>query len=68
MKKGHGPRSTITKGTSQGISKLEISNLLSDFKQDIINDVATHLDRMTTKKKLTKVELQLAEYYPHCRK
>ena len=41
MKKGRGPRSTVTKGISQGISKLEISNLLSDFKQDIINDVAT---------------------------
>ncbi len=41
MKKGRGPRSTVTKGISQGISKLEISNLLSDFKQDISNDVAT---------------------------
>ena len=41
MKKGRGPHSTVTKGISQGISKLEISNLLSNFKQDIINDVAT---------------------------
>ena len=39
MKKGRGPRSTVTKGISQGISNLKISNLLSDFKQDIINDV-----------------------------
>ena len=36
MKKVRGPCSTVTKGISQGISKLEISNLLSNFKQDII--------------------------------
>ena len=50
MKKGCGPHSTVTKGISQGISKLEISNLLSDFKQDIINDVVTHFDTMTARK------------------
>ena len=32
MKKGRQPHSIVTKGISQGISKLEISNLLSDFK------------------------------------
>ena len=32
MKKGRGNWSLNTKGTSQGISKLEISNLLIDFK------------------------------------
>ena len=30
-----------------------------EFKQDIMNDVATHLDTMTTKKKHAKSELQL---------
>ena len=34
MKKGQGPHSIVTKGISQGISKLKISNLLSNFKQD----------------------------------
>ena len=57
MKKGQGPRSTVTKGINQGISKLEISNPLSDFKQDIINDVATQLDTMTAKKKHVEAEL-----------
>ena len=51
VKKGRGCRSTVTKGISHGISKLEISNLLSYFKKDIINDVTTHLNTMTTKKK-----------------
>ena len=68
MKKGRGSRSIATKGISQGITKLEISNLLSDFKQDIMNDVSTHLDTMNTKKKHAEAELQLAEYCPHCRK
>lgn len=68
MNKGKGPCSTVTKGISQGISKLRISNLLLDFKQDIINDVTTHLDIMIAKKKHADAEVQLAEYYPHCRK
>ena len=45
-------RTTINKGRElrslphktnggSGVSKMELSNLLSDFKQDIINDVAT---------------------------
>lgn len=56
MKKGKGYWSTTAKGISQGISKLEISNLLSNFKQDIINDFATHIDTMTAKKKYANVE------------
>ena len=57
MKKGRGHQSLTNKGTNQGISKLEISNLLTNFKQDIINDVATHLDTMTTKKKHAEAEV-----------
>ena len=54
MKKGKGHHTTI-----------EISNLLSDFKQDIINDIATHLDTITTNKKHVEAEVQLVEYCPH---
>ena len=32
MKKGRGPCSTVTRGTRQGILKLEICNMLLDFK------------------------------------
>lgn len=66
MKKGRGYQSTVTKGISQGISKLKISNLLSFFKKDIINDVATHRDTITTKKKHAKIKSQFVEYCPHC--
>ena len=68
MKKGRGHQSTTTKGISEGISKLEISNLLIDFKQDIINDVVTHLDTMNAKKKHVEADTQLAQYYPQCQK
>ena len=57
MKKGRGPCSIATKGISQSMTKLEISNLFLDFKQDIMNDVATHLDIMNTKKKHVEAEL-----------
>lgn len=66
MKKCRGPHSIASKGISQGITKLEISNLLPNFKQDIMNDISTHLDTMTTKKKHAEAELQLGEYCPHC--
>ena len=62
MKKGRGYWSTTTKGTGQGISKLKVSNPLSNFKKDIINNVATHLDIMTTKKKHAEAKVKLVEY------
>ena len=68
MKKGRGPHSIAIKGISQDIMKIEISNLLSNSKQDIMNDVATHIDTMAAKKKHEKDELQLVEYCPHYQK
>lgn len=42
MKKGRGLRDLPHKSNGgSGVSKMELSNLLSDFKQDIINNVAT---------------------------
>ena len=55
MKKGQGPHFIATKGISQGIRKIEISKLLSGFKQEIMNDVATHNDTMTTRKSMQKL-------------
>ena len=52
VKKARGYQSTTTKGISPGILKLEISNLLSNFKQDIINDVTTHLDTMMQRRSM----------------
>ena len=46
VKKGRGLRDLPLKSTTTGVSKIDLSNLLSDFKQDIINDVATQFDTM----------------------
>ena len=56
MKKGRGYWSATSKEIRQGISKLEISNLLSYFKKDIIKDFIAHLDTMIAKKKHVEVE------------
>ena len=46
---------------------MELSNFLSNFKQEIINDVATHLGTIQARRKKDKVDSMLAEYCPHCR-
>lgn len=67
IKKGWGVRDLFQKNPGAGVSKVELSNLLSDFKQDIINDVATQLDTMQDQRKKEEDDLMLAEYFPHCR-
>ena len=47
VKKGRGLRSLPHKTNGgSGVLKMELSNLLSNFNKDIINDVATQLDTM----------------------
>lgn len=46
IKKGQGLRDLLQKTSSAGVSKIELSNLLSYFKKDIINDVSKQLDTM----------------------
>ena len=52
------------KSPRAGLSKTELSNLLSDFKQDIINDVATQLDTMQAWRKKEDAYIMLVEYCP----
>ena len=68
MKKGRGLRDLPHKSNgSSRVSKMELSNLLSNFKQDIINDVATQLDTMQARRKKDEADAMLTGYYPHCR-
>ena len=46
---------------------MEITNLLSNFKQDIINNMATQLDTMQARKKHAEAKVFLAEFCPYCR-
>lgn len=67
MKKGRGLRAMPGKPNCLGVSKVKLSNLLSKLKQDIINDVATHLDNMQARRKKEETDVMLAIYCPHCR-
>ena len=68
VKKGRGLRSLRYKTNGGlGVSKMELSNLLSDFKQDIINDVATQLDIMQARRKKDEVDAMLTDFFSRCR-
>ena len=68
VKKGRGLR-ILPHKTNGGliISNMELSNLLSDFKKDIINDVTTQLDTMQAQRKKDEVDAMLDESCSHCR-
>ena len=65
VKKGWGLRDSLQKSPGVGVFKIELSNPLSDFKQDIINDVATQLDTMQAWRKNEDADIMLAKYFPH---
>ena len=68
MKKGRGLRSLPYKTNSGSrVSKMELSNLSSNFKQDIINDVATQLDTMQAQRKKDEVDAMLTKFFSCCR-
>ncbi len=52
MKKGRGLRSLRHKTNGGlGVSKMELSDLLSNFKKDIIDDFSIQLDTMQAQRK-----------------
>lgn len=67
VKKGRGYQATVGKSSANGVSRMEISNFLSDFKQDFINNMATQLDTMQPRKKHDEAKAILTEFFPHCR-
>lgn len=60
-------RTSILGKSSTGVSKVELSNLLSNMKEDIINHLATQLDTLHIKKH-EKAEAMLTKYFPSYRK
>ena len=46
---------------------MELSNLISKFKKDIINDVTTLLDNMQAQRKKDEADAMLTEFYFRCR-
>ena len=56
VKKGRGLRALPHKSNGGGVSKMELSKMLSKFKQDIIKDVATQLATMQGKRKMNLMQ------------
>lgn len=67
VKNERGIRSVPSKINGSRVEKVDLSNLVSNFKQNIINNVATQLDTMQDKRKHEEVEAMLAEFFPHYR-
>jgi hypothetical protein len=55
------------KASTNGVSIIEITHFLSDFKIDIIDNMATQLDTLQENKEHEEVEEILVEYCPNCR-
>lgn len=60
------PGSSIAKASTT-VSRMEITRLLKDFKEDIINNMATHFDTLQARKKHEEAKTILVEFCPHCR-
>jgi len=54
--------------SSEGVTRVEIRNLLENFKADILGTLTTQLDIMQAKQKHAEVEQNLAIFCPRCRK
>ena len=68
VKKGRGLRDLPHKSNGRlGVSRMELSNLLSNFKKEIINDVATQFNTIKAQRKNDEVDAMLTEYCPHFR-
>lgn len=68
MKKGSGLKSLPhNTNVRLGVSNMELSNILSNIKHDIINDVATQLDTMQAQRKKDEVDAMLTKFFSYCR-
>jgi hypothetical protein len=66
-----GMQTPLTKNsniTSGGVTRVEVGNLLENFKTDILSTLTTQLDVLQAKQKQTKVEHTLAIFFHRCRK
>jgi hypothetical protein len=67
---GKGPRDILTrtgKTVGGGVTRVEIRNMLEDFKTDILSSLSSQLDTLQMKKKKEETERALAIFFPKCR-
>eukprot|EP00253_Pinus_taeda_P005769 PITA_05769 len=54
--------------STEGVTRVELGNLLENFKTDILGTLNTHLDIVQVKQKQAKAEQNLVIFCPRCRK
>jgi len=54
--------------STEGVTRIEIGNLLENFKTDILGTLTTQFDIMQAKQKQMEAERNLAIFCPRCRK
>jgi hypothetical protein len=67
---GKAPRDSFSRNTRQSsrtVTKIELGNLLENFKTNILSTISNQLDTLKLKKKQEE-EIVLAIFYPRCRK
>jgi hypothetical protein len=51
-----------------GITRVEIGNLLENFKMDILSRIGSHLDTLNIKKKQEEENATMSIFFPRCRR
>ena len=67
---GRGIRDTVnrtTKTSREGVSRMEIGNLLEGFKTNIPSSSSSQLDALQAKKRQEEEDQSLVIFYPKCR-
>ena len=60
--------SRVNKSATSGVSRVDISNLLDNFKIDILNTLGSQLDTLKIKQKKEEENVALTIFRPKCRK
>ena len=60
--------SRVNKSATSGVSRVDISNLLDNFKIDILNTLGSQLDTLKIKQRKEVEDASLTIYCPKCRK
>jgi hypothetical protein len=66
-KTGKGPRDILTrtgKTVGGGVTRVDIKNMLEDFKTDILSSLSSQLDTLQMKKKKEETKLSFGHIFP----